>query len=96
MIKNNVVSYHSETVVQGCSVKKVFLEISQISQENSLPSFSIKNKACNFIKRGTLAYEFSCEFCQISKNTFFVKHLWWLLLYHCHDPQKPTEILRGV
>ena len=55
MIKNNVVSYHSETVVQGCSVKKVFLEISQISQENSLHSFSIKNKACNFIKRETLA-----------------------------------------
>ena len=52
MIKNNVVSYHSETVVQGCSVKKVFLEI---SQENSLHSFSIKNKACNFIKRETLA-----------------------------------------
>ena len=23
---------------------------------------------------------FSCEFCEISKNTFFTKHLWWLLL----------------
>ena len=24
----------------------------------------------------TLAQEFSCEFCQISKNTFFTEHLW--------------------
>ena len=23
---------------------------------------------------------FSCEFCEISKNTFFMEHLWWLLL----------------
>ena len=23
---------------------------------------------------------FSCEFCEISKNTFFIEHLWWLLL----------------
>ena len=27
--------FHSETVVQRCSVKKVFLEISQNSQENT-------------------------------------------------------------
>ena len=23
---------------------------------------------------------FSCEFCEIFKNTFFIEHLWWLLL----------------
>ena len=23
---------------------------------------------------------FSCEFCEIVKNTFFIEHLWWLLL----------------
>ena len=22
----------------------------------------------------------SCEFCEISKNAFFIEHLWWLLL----------------
>ena len=27
--------------------------------------------ACNFIKKGALAQVFSCEFCEISKNTFF-------------------------
>ena len=40
-----------------CSVIKVFLEISQNLQENT-------------IKKGTLAQVFSCEFCEISKNTF--------------------------
>ena len=28
-------------------------------------------EACNFIKKETLAQVFSCEFCEISKNTFF-------------------------
>ena len=31
---------------------------------------------CNFIKKETLAQVFSCEFCEISKNTFFTEHLW--------------------
>ena len=30
----------------------------------------IPGPACNFIKKETLAQVFSCEFCQISKNTF--------------------------
>ena len=33
-------------------------------------------KAFNFIKKGTLAQVFSCEFCNIPKNTFFTEHLW--------------------
>ena len=64
--------------------KKVLLEISQNSQKNTCGrvSFSIKLQAldnfvaCNFIKKETLAQMFSCEFCEISKNTFFTKHLW--------------------
>ena len=31
--------------------------------------------AWNFIKKGSLAQMFSCEFCKISKNTFFTEHL---------------------
>ena len=42
-------------------MKKVLLEITQNSQENT----------CNFIKKETLAQLFSCEFHEISKNTFF-------------------------
>ena len=33
-------------------------------------------ESCNFIKKDTLAQVFSCEFCEISKNTFFTEHLW--------------------
>ena len=53
--------------------KKVFLEISQNSQEktSARDSFLIKlqDEACNFIKKESLAYVFSCEFCEISKST---------------------------
>ena len=30
----------------------------------------------NFIKKETLAQVFSCQFCKISKNTFFTEHVW--------------------
>ena len=33
-------------------------------------------EACNFIKIDTLAQMFSCEFCEISKNTSFTEHGW--------------------
>ena len=53
----------------------MFLETSKNSQENTCGgvSFSIKLQACNFIKKETLAQVFSCEFCEISKNTFFYR-----------------------
>ena len=43
-------------------LKKVFLKISQNSQETVL-------------KVTTLAHVLSCEFCKISKSTFFTDHL---------------------
>ena len=52
-------------------------------------SFLIKLQAgCNFIKKETLAQVFSCKFCEISKNTFFIEHLWWMLLYFIRHPLK--------
>ena len=33
----------------------------------------VADAACNFIKKETLAQVFSCEFCEISKNTFFYR-----------------------
>ena len=33
-------------------------------------------QVCNVIKKETLAQVFFCEFCEISKNTFFTEHLW--------------------
>ena len=32
-------------------------------------------QACNFIKKEALAHGFSCEFCEISKSTFFYRTL---------------------
>ena len=44
---------------------------------------SFQHPACNYqvyvildAKKETLAQLFSCEFCEISKNTFFTEHLW--------------------
>ena len=63
-----------EAVAGRCSVKKVFCEMLQNSQENTYAtvSFLIKFQvwACNFIKKETLAHALSCEFCKISTNTF--------------------------
>ena len=60
----NETRINSEAATRGVLQENVFLEISQNSQEN------------NFIKKETLALVFSCEFCEISKNTFFTEHLW--------------------
>ena len=70
----------TEAVAQRCSLKKVFSEISQNSHENTwTESLFPEAEACNFIKKLTLAQAFSCEFCEIAKNTFFTEHLRWLL-----------------
>ena len=64
----------SEAVVQSCYVKKVFLEIPQNLQENTRArdSFLIKLQALD-CKKESLAQVFSCEFREISKNTFFYR-----------------------
>ena len=67
----------TEAVVRMCSVKKLFLEILQNSQENTCDRVSylinLQAKACNFIIKETLAQVLCCEFCEISKNTFFYR-----------------------
>ena len=82
-------------VAQRCSVNKVFLEISQSSQENAYVrvSFLIKLKASasNSTKKETLTQVFSCEFCEISKNIFLTEHLWWLLLMQVDIKNDPSH-----
>ena len=54
--------------------EKVFLRISQNSQENTCAraSFLIKlQSACNFIKKETLVQVFSCEFCNTCGGCFW-------------------------
>ena len=36
----------------------------------------------NFFKKETPAKGLSCKFRKLFKNTFFIEHLWWLLLMH--------------
>ena len=57
----------SKAVCWRCSVKKLFLKVSQNSQENTCAkvSFLIKLQTCNFIQKETLVQVFSCEFCEI-------------------------------
>ena len=59
--------YKPEAATVGVLWKKVFLEISQNSQENTCArdSFLIKVSGTGF----------SCEICEISKNTFFTEYL---------------------
>ena len=79
----------SEAVTQSCTEqkkkkkkqKKVFLKISQNSQENTRAgiSFLIKLQTPgNFIKIKALALVFSYESCQII-TIFFIEHISWLL-----------------
>ena len=71
----NVGILKSEAVVRRCSVKKVFLEISQNSKENTCArvSFLIKfasHRSATLLKKETLTQVFSCKFCEISKDNF--------------------------
>ena len=52
-------------------MKKVFLEISQNSQENTCLFFNkVEGLRPASLLKDTLTQVFSCEFCEISKNTF--------------------------
>ena len=52
--------------------KRCFKQFRKIRRRTPVP----EPETCNFIKKETLAQVFSCEFSEISKNTFFVEHLW--------------------
>ena len=74
------IQINREAASGGILQQKVFWEISQNSQKNTCArvSFEIKlqTSACNFIEKETPAQVFSCEFCEISKNTCFTENLW--------------------
>ena len=77
-IKHVLFRNFAEAATGGALQEKMFLEISQNSQESTCArvSISIKLQACNFVKIETLAKVFPCEFCEISKNRFFTEHVW--------------------
>ena len=65
----------AEAVVRKCSVKTVFSEISQNSQESTCAGVSfLQPQACNFIKIESLTQVFSCEICEhLSKQTLLYR-----------------------
>ena len=54
-----------EAVVQRCSLKKVFLKISQYWQENTWA----------FIEKEKKVHVFFCQYCEILRTLFYVEHL---------------------
>ena len=82
---------YSKAVVQKCSVKKLFSKILlKLTRKNLLVFLFLQ--ACNFIKKETSSQVFSCQFCEICKNIFFIEHLRWLLL----PTLKPLDSLRQL
>ena len=78
---------YNEAVVQRCSVKNVFLEISQNSQENTCArvSFLIKLQAsglrpATLLKKRLWHRRFPVKFAKFLRTAFFMEHFWWLLL----------------
>ena len=73
----SIIPQNAEVVVCSCSVKKVFLEISQNSQENTCARVSVLTKlqahACNFIKKETLPQD------TLEHLRTPLERLWWML-----------------
>ena len=65
LLKISISVTNSEAVVQKCSAKKLFLEIRKIQRRTPVPG-SLFKKSC---RPETLVQVFSCELCEISKNT---------------------------
>ena len=70
----------TEAATRSVLCRKVFLEIWQNSQENNCAraSFLIRLQTwgLQLYQKQTLVLVFSCEFCEISKNTFFTEQFW--------------------
>ena len=90
-------SYCSEAVVQRCSVKKVFLEILQNSQENTCArdSFLIKLQArpATLLKKSLWHRCFPVNFAKLLRTPFFIEHLWWLLVTVVSEITHKYELL---
>ena len=71
------ISRATEAVAWRCSVKKVFVKVSQNSEKNTCArvSFSIKLQVRPGNLKKALAQVFSCEFCETFWNIFFYRTL---------------------
>ena len=78
-MKNILINYLKSSH-QRCSLKKgVLRNFAKLTGKHLCQSLffnKVAGAACNFIKKETLSQVFSCEFCDISKNTSLTEHLW--------------------
>ena len=65
---------HTLQYQKARGVRKVFLKISQISQENTCVGVFFSKVECKFIKKRD-SQETFCEICEIFKNAYFEEHL---------------------
>ena len=81
-LKNKVEK--TEAVVRTWSVKKVFLEISQNSQENTCARVSflitLQAQSATLLKMRPWRRCFPVNFVKFLRTLFATTHLWWLLL----------------
>ena len=72
----------SEAVVQRCSVKKLFLEISQNLQENTCASLFLNKvvRPVTLLKKRLWHRYFPVNFPKFLRTPLFIEHIWWLLL----------------
>ena len=68
----------NKAAIQRCSVKKVFLKISQNSQENTCARVSFLIK----LKMRLWHRCFPVNLAIFFRKAFFIEHLWWLSVIH--------------
>ena len=76
----NIVNLHTEAVARSCSVKKVFLELLQNSQENNCARVCFLNKVATLLKKRLWHRFFPVNFAKFPRTLFLTEHLRWLLL----------------
>ena len=93
--KINEFLQNREAVIRRCSVKKVFLKISQNSQENTSTRvfFSIKLglRSATLLKKRRWHWCFLVNFVKFLRTPIYIEHVWWLLLRTDTDTMKISE-----
>ena len=82
----------SEAVTRRCTVKYVFLKMSQNLLENSRATVP-RPEACNFVKKETPTEVFSSKFVNFVRTIFLLEHLRWLLLRCLQDNEEEFETI---
>ena len=82
------VAKNKKLEIQKQSPRGVLRNFTKFSRKLLCHSLFFNNvtgkRPATLLKKETLAQMFSCEFCEISKNTPFYRNLWWLVLQICN------------